>query len=102
MRLSEYSFNLNVFMTNINNLAEFKLKHRKKIGGNRKIKYIEGWVEFTNKNIAKNVAYTLNNTAVGNIYIYIYIYPQEERKGIIYTGTIYGIYDIYPSLNGIT
>ena len=47
-------------------IAEYKLKHRKKIGGNRKMKYTEGWVEFTSKTIAKNVANTLNTTSVGN------------------------------------
>lgn len=41
--------------------------HRKRVkfGGNKKINYEEGWVEFTDKKIAKLVAETLNATIVG-------------------------------------
>eukprot|EP00050_Salpingoeca_kvevrii_P018987 m.81028 g.81028 ORF g.81028 m.81028 type:complete len:235 (+) comp8215_c0_seq3:1043-1747(+) len=38
---------------------------RKKMGGNKKRKYIEGWVEFLDKKIAKRVAATLNGTQIG-------------------------------------
>eukprot|EP01138_Halocafeteria_seosinensis_P007507 gb/GECG01007673.1/.p1 GENE.gb/GECG01007673.1/~~gb/GECG01007673.1/.p1 ORF type:complete len:204 (+),score=34.09 gb/GECG01007673.1/:1-612(+) len=40
-------------------------KRRIKSGGNRKIKYTEGWVEFMDKRIAKRVAMSLNNTSIG-------------------------------------
>ena len=40
-------------------------KRRKKLGGNKKRKYTEGWVEFTDKHIAKWVAEALNNRPVG-------------------------------------
>jgi ESF2/ABP1 family protein len=38
---------------------------RKKTGGNRKMKYIDVWVEFSSKHVAKLVAMTLNNTPFG-------------------------------------
>jgi ESF2/ABP1 family protein len=38
---------------------------RKKLGGNRKEKFTEGWVEFAKKSVAKRVALSLNNQAVG-------------------------------------
>ena len=38
---------------------------RKKLGGNKKEKFTEGWVEFAKKSIAKRVALSLNNTPVG-------------------------------------
>ncbi len=38
---------------------------RKKRGGNKRIKYVEGWVEYMDKNIAESVALTLNATPVG-------------------------------------
>eukprot|EP00928_Gymnodinium_smaydae_P015093 TRINITY_DN1552_c1_g2_i1.p1 TRINITY_DN1552_c1_g2~~TRINITY_DN1552_c1_g2_i1.p1 ORF type:complete len:250 (+),score=50.72 TRINITY_DN1552_c1_g2_i1:57-752(+) len=38
---------------------------RKKTGGNRKLRYTEGWVEFLERKIAKRVAWTLNGTPVG-------------------------------------
>lgn len=40
-------------------------KRRIKFGGNRKMKYSEGWVEFLDRRLAKRVAYTLNGTSVG-------------------------------------
>ncbi|KAH7831926.1 putative pre-rRNA-processing protein ESF2 [Monocercomonoides exilis] len=40
-------------------------KKRIKSGGNRKTKYIDGWVEFMDKRIAKLVALSLNNTPIG-------------------------------------
>jgi len=40
-------------------------KRRIKAGGNRKKKYIEGWVEFAEKSIAKQVARHLNGNIVG-------------------------------------
>lgn len=38
---------------------------RKKFGGNKKKNYTEGWIEFTDKRIAKLVALTLNNQQIG-------------------------------------
>ena len=38
---------------------------RKRLGGNKKEKFTEGWVEFERKSIAKRVAASLNNTPVG-------------------------------------
>lgn len=40
-------------------------KRRKKLGGNKRKKYTEGWVEFSDKRVAKSVADTLNNCPVG-------------------------------------
>eukprot|EP00939_MAST-03C_sp_MAST-3C-sp1_P002293 g2293.t1 len=40
-------------------------ERRKKMGGNKKPKFVEGWVEFDDKKIAKKVALALNNTKVG-------------------------------------
>ncbi|XP_071718027.1 pre-rRNA-processing protein esf2 [Rutidosis leptorrhynchoides] len=39
--------------------------HRKKAGGFRGIGFTEGWVEFTNKNVAKRVASMLNGEQIG-------------------------------------
>ena len=38
---------------------------RKKLGGCRKDKFIDGWVEFGDKRIARRVAEALNNTPIG-------------------------------------
>eukprot|EP00045_Choanoeca_perplexa_P002533 m.24912 g.24912 ORF g.24912 m.24912 type:complete len:104 (-) comp11565_c0_seq9:1389-1700(-) len=40
-------------------------KHRVRMGGNKKINYAEGWIEFLDKKIAKRVAESLNGTQVG-------------------------------------
>lgn len=40
-------------------------KARVKRGGTKKICYIDGWVEFLDKKLAKRVALTLNGTPVG-------------------------------------
>ncbi len=40
-------------------------KKRVRAGGNRKTKFLEGWVEFSRKSTAKGVAISLNNTPVG-------------------------------------
>mmetsp|Transcript_23701 Transcript_23701/g.55272 ORF Transcript_23701/g.55272 Transcript_23701/m.55272 type:complete len:257 (-) Transcript_23701:48-818(-) len=40
-------------------------KHRKRQGGNKKKRYTEGWVEFTDKKVAKRVAASLNGNTVG-------------------------------------
>ena len=40
-------------------------RNRKKSGGNTRRKFVEGWVEFENKKIARRVADTLNNTKLG-------------------------------------
>eukprot|EP00037_Helgoeca_nana_P011865 m.106774 g.106774 ORF g.106774 m.106774 type:complete len:308 (-) comp21111_c0_seq1:1153-2076(-) len=40
-------------------------KKRKKFGGNRKTNYVEGWVEFEDKRVARSVAGALNGNNVG-------------------------------------
>ncbi|XP_065185409.1 uncharacterized protein LOC135815980 [Sycon ciliatum] len=40
-------------------------KRRVKEGGSKKIRYLEGWVEFKDKRVAKAVAATLNTTQIG-------------------------------------
>ncbi|KAJ1916326.1 RNA-binding ATPase activator esf2 [Mycoemilia scoparia] len=40
-------------------------KRRKKYGGNKKRNFVEGWIEFKNKRIAKAVAQMLNNKPMG-------------------------------------
>jgi ESF2/ABP1 family protein len=44
---------------------EHKRRIRIKQGGNRKIKYTEGWVEFADKKTAKKVADALNGQLIG-------------------------------------
>ena len=44
---------------------ESRRKDRVKAGGNRKIKYTEGWIEFKNKKEAKRCAMLLNNQTIG-------------------------------------
>ena len=41
-----------------------------KKGGNKKRCYTEGWVEFSDKRIAKRVALSLNCTKMGNLCSY--------------------------------
>ena len=40
-------------------------RRRKKSGGNTRKNYVEGWVEYSDKRVAKNVALCLNNTMIG-------------------------------------
>ena len=40
-------------------------RNRKKSGGNHKLRYIEGWVEFTDKKDAKMCALALNGNQIG-------------------------------------
>ena len=40
-------------------------KNRMKSGGNRKQKFIEGWIEFEKKSTAKRCAMMLNNQQIG-------------------------------------
>ena len=47
------------------NLGEVTRKQRKRSGGNHKLKYEEGWVEFRDKKEAKMAAIALNGTLVG-------------------------------------
>jgi len=44
---------------------KFRHQNRKRAGGNRKLRYTEGWVEFADRRIAKRVAHTLNGTTIG-------------------------------------
>lgn len=41
-------------------------KRRRKAGGSGSKRYIEGWIEFADKKIAKHVAASLNNTPISN------------------------------------
>ena len=45
--------------------SEKKRKKRLRMGGNRKINYTEGWVEFLDKRVAKAVGNSLNNEPMG-------------------------------------
>lgn len=45
--------------------SETRRKARIRRGGTKKICYIDGWVEFHDKRVAKRVAISLNNTPVG-------------------------------------
>eukprot|EP00929_Paragymnodinium_shiwhaense_P002427 TRINITY_DN102664_c0_g1_i1.p1 TRINITY_DN102664_c0_g1~~TRINITY_DN102664_c0_g1_i1.p1 ORF type:complete len:291 (+),score=69.25 TRINITY_DN102664_c0_g1_i1:53-925(+) len=40
-------------------------QRRKKLGGNRKQRYTEGWVEFLDRKVARGVAEQLNGTTIG-------------------------------------
>ncbi|CAK9090192.1 unnamed protein product [Durusdinium trenchii] len=42
-----------------------KQMSRKRAGGNRKVRYTEGWVEFMDRRIAKRVAATLHGSTIG-------------------------------------
>ncbi|KAJ8610813.1 hypothetical protein CTAYLR_006441 [Chrysophaeum taylorii] len=42
-------------------------KRRRKEGKSRKKMYVEGWIEFGDKKVAKNVAASLNNTPIGKV-----------------------------------
>jgi len=44
---------------------KFRHESRKKQGGNRKLRYTEGWIEFADRRLAKRVAQTLNGTTIG-------------------------------------
>ncbi|CEM37995.1 unnamed protein product [Vitrella brassicaformis CCMP3155] len=44
---------------------EVTFARRVKSGGNRKRRFVDGWVEFLDKRVAKRVAASLNNTPVG-------------------------------------
>ncbi|KAK3750934.1 hypothetical protein QZH41_015026 [Actinostola sp. cb2023] len=46
-------------------------KKRKKFGGSGRKTFTEGWVEFKDKKIAKQVASSLNNTMIGTLQYYI-------------------------------
>ncbi len=62
-------------------------RKRKKSGGNKKTKYIDGWIEFMDKKIARSVAESLNKTIIG-IYAYIVFY-------FIYCILLFILYYIY-------
>eukprot|EP00930_Biecheleria_cincta_P032594 TRINITY_DN22602_c0_g1_i2.p1 TRINITY_DN22602_c0_g1~~TRINITY_DN22602_c0_g1_i2.p1 ORF type:complete len:198 (-),score=32.62 TRINITY_DN22602_c0_g1_i2:31-624(-) len=44
---------------------KYRHENRKKAGGNRKLRYTEGWIEFADRRMAKRVAQTLNGTTIG-------------------------------------
>lgn len=41
-------------------------KRRRKMSGNGSKRYVEGWVEFASKKVAKHVAASLNTTPISN------------------------------------
>ena len=49
--------------------AESRTK-RKRMGGNKKKKFTEGWVEFEDKSVAKRVAASLNATLIGKSFFF--------------------------------
>lgn len=54
-------------------------KKRQRMGGNKKKKFTEGWVEFLNKRDAKLVARTLNNQPVGMVaYVVDAVQPWQR------------------------
>jgi ESF2/ABP1 family protein len=44
---------------------EWKKESRKKTGGSHKQRYKEGWIEFEDKNVAKQIAFSHNGQAMG-------------------------------------
>lgn len=70
--------------------------HRKKTGGNKRQRFTEGWVEFTDKKVARLVAEALNCQNMG-----IHWLTQWTRKGA-FTVTTYGASNTFPSLSGKT
>jgi len=50
--------------------------HRKKTGGNKRQRYTEGWVEFTDKKMARMVAEALNGQKMGRCRL-----TQWPRRG---------------------
>jgi hypothetical protein len=40
-------------------------RRRRKYKGNRRVKFVDGWVEFASKKVAKRVAASLHNTQIG-------------------------------------
>lgn len=44
---------------------KFRHENRKKMGGNRKVRFTEGWIEFADRRLARRVAQTLNGTIIG-------------------------------------
>jgi len=75
-----------------------KRKFRIKIGGNKNIKFTEGWVEFKDKKVARMVALSLNNTKMSLKFIIIFI--KKVKKRIIFMERTFGALSICLSLNG--
>ena len=46
--------------------ASIRKRRRKEHGGNGSKRYVEGWIEFASKHMAKQVALALNNTPISN------------------------------------
>lgn len=61
--LSEFGVITRVFLVEEDQSVR---KRRRKNGGSGAKRYVEGWVEFERKRIAKRVAASLNNTAISN------------------------------------
>jgi ESF2/ABP1 family protein len=53
-----------ILCSNINQDPELRTK-RRQAGGNKRKNFTEGWVEFEDKNVAKIVTLSLNNTPIG-------------------------------------
>lgn len=52
-------------LASTNALTSHIHNQRRKFGGNKKTKYVEGWVEFEDKKLARQLAAALNGTQVG-------------------------------------
>lgn len=72
-------------------LDDSKRKHRQKRGGNGCKLFSEGWVEFSEKEVAKNVAESLNNTSIASRkrdYYHDDMWSMKYLKGFKYVGAI--------------
>lgn len=64
----------------VGSLADEAARRRRvKQGGNKKVCYTEGWVEFEDKRVAKRVAKSLNNTKIGGSTLVRLCAPGAER-----------------------
>ena len=55
------------------------------MGGSKQIKYVEGWVEFTDKRVARMTALSLNNTKMSRIL------NLGQKKGSFYAEDLWCI-----------
>lgn len=80
--LSEYGAVLRIYLTPEDAAVA---RSRVKSGGSRSKKFLDGWIEFADKRIAKRVALTLNATTIGNASLIlpsvVSSVPQVEADG---------------------
>ncbi len=81
MMQKEYFLQKKVFYQNIS--EDRKRKFRVKIGGNKNIKYTEGWVEFKDKKVARMVALSLNNSKMSRNNNLNFIFQLIRKKAFI-------------------